>query len=92
MEFLPTYQKIYGIRFTVGQSDASPSVRVSSRGRPIPEELKTFIEGDGMSGMVALDLDLFTIKLLMNRYSARIVCSRNEDTEENSCTFIFPSS
>jgi len=66
--------------------------RVSCRGRPIPEELESFMERDGMSGMVALDLDLFTIKLLMNRYGARIVCSRDEESEENSCTFIFPSS
>jgi signal transduction histidine kinase len=78
------------ITFTVTQRDSVPCVRVSCRGRQIPNELKMFIESDGMSGMIALDLDLFTVKLLMNRYNAKIECSRN--VEENSCIFIFPKS
>lgn len=40
---------------------------------------------------IALDLDLFTIKLLINRYGVQIKCSRDENTGENSCAFIFPS-
>jgi signal transduction histidine kinase len=80
------------ITFEVTQRESASCVRVSCRGRPMPDELKLFIESDGMSGMIALDLDLFTVKLLMNRYNVRIVCSREEESEENSCTFIFPTS
>ncbi len=76
--------------FTVTHEGSDPCVMVSCRARPIPEELKRFIESDDLSGTIALDLDLFTVKLLMNRYHAKVVCSRDQQREENSCTFIFP--
>ncbi|MFW9810315.1 MAG: hypothetical protein ACFFE6_13135 [Candidatus Thorarchaeota archaeon] len=78
------------ISFEMSENEAGPFVKVTSQGRPLPEELKLFLEGDGISGMIALDLDLFTIKLLMNRYKATIGCSRDDEKNENSCTFVFP--
>ena len=79
------------IKVSVGHSDSPRSIEIRSRGKPIPEGLRTFIEGEELRGQIALDLDLFTIKLLMNRYGAKIRCGRDESTEENSCTFTFPS-
>jgi len=78
------------IPIEITQSEDTPSVKVSCRGRKIPKEQTLFMESEGISGKIALDLDLFTIKLLMNRYNARIVCSRDEENEMNSCSFIFP--
>ena len=79
--------------------DEKPNIKVSiehdnlnitCRGKPVPEGLKRYIEGEELRGQMALDLDLFTIKLLMNRYGAKIRCLRDDSTEENSCIFTFP--
>jgi signal transduction histidine kinase len=78
------------IKISVGHSESPRSLKIACRGKQVPEELKRFIEGDELRGQIALDLDLFTIKLLMNRYSAQIKCSRDESTGENSCIFTFP--
>jgi hypothetical protein len=78
------------IKISIGDSDSPQGLKIECRGKEVPEELKRFIEGDELKGQIALDLDLFTIKLLMNRYGARIVCGYDDKTGENSCTFIFP--
>ncbi|MFW9787250.1 MAG: hypothetical protein ACFFE2_02875 [Candidatus Thorarchaeota archaeon] len=80
------------IKVSVGPEEAPRSVKIACKGKPIPESLRTFLEGDELRGQIALDIDLFTIKLLMNRYQATVECGRNEATEENVCRFIFPES
>jgi signal transduction histidine kinase len=79
------------IKIKVGHDDSPRSIEIISRGKPIAKGLRMFIEGEELRGQIALDLDLFTIKLLMNRYGAKIKCSRDESTGDNSCTFTFPS-
>ncbi|TFG34387.1 hypothetical protein EU527_03510 [Candidatus Thorarchaeota archaeon] len=65
------------------------SIIITSRGKRIPEELKLFMESDEHMDNIALDLDLFTTKLLLSRYQAKIKCARNEETSENSCILSF---
>ena len=78
------------IKISIGQTDQPRSFKIICRGKPIPMELRKYIESKELHGQIALDLDLFTIKLLMNRYGASVKCERNESTEENVCTFTFP--
>jgi hypothetical protein len=78
------------IKISIGQSGQPRSFKIICRGKPIPMQLRKYIESDELRGQVSLDLDLFTIKLLMNRYGASVKCERNESTEENVCTFTFP--
>ncbi len=78
------------IKIKVGHSASPRSLEIICRGKSIPEGLRTFIEGEELRGQIALDIDLFTIKLLMNRYGAQIKWARDESTGENSCTFTFP--
>jgi hypothetical protein len=78
------------IKIRVGQINSPKSIEIRSRGKQIPSGLRTFIEGEELRGQIALDLDLFTIKILMNRYGALVRCTRDENTKENSCIFSFP--
>jgi hypothetical protein len=78
------------IKISVGHSDSPRSLEIICPGKPIPQGLQSFLEGEELRGQIALDLDLFTIKLLMNRYGAQVKCARDESTGKNSCTFTFP--
>lgn len=64
-------------------------INFKSRGENIPQELRDFIESGENMNKIALDLDLFTVKLLLSRYHASIRCERNEDTSENLCILHF---
>jgi len=86
-----SFEEKPNIKISVGYSDSPRSIEIRCRGKPIPKGLQAFIEGDELKGQIALDLDLFTIKLLMNRYKAQVRCGRDETIGENLCTFIFPS-
>lgn len=72
------------------QGEEYEIIVVSSRGKSIPDELTTFMESDEPLQRIALDLDLFTTKILLNRYHARLRCDRDEETSENICLLSFP--
>ncbi|MFX1606627.1 MAG: hypothetical protein ACFFDD_12060 [Promethearchaeota archaeon] len=78
------------IKVSVADDDSPRSIELRCRGKPVPQGLRTFIEGEELRGQIALDLDLFTIKLLMNRYGAKVRFGRDESTEENLYNFTFP--
>ena len=61
-----------------------------SRGEKVPQELIEFMESGDNMNKIALDLDLFTIKLLVTRYHGTLKCERIEDTSENLCIIRFP--
>ncbi|MGY5857908.1 MAG: hypothetical protein RTU63_00960 [Candidatus Thorarchaeota archaeon] len=67
-------------------------IQMVSKGKDIPADLREFMESEQDMESIALDLNLFTAKLLLTRYNATIQCERNETTSENSCRLIFPSS
>ncbi|MHA1862425.1 MAG: hypothetical protein ACTSWA_01550, partial [Candidatus Thorarchaeota archaeon] len=69
--------------------DDNLEINFKSRGENIPQELIDFMESGENMNKIALDLDLFTVKLLLSRYHASIRCERNEDTSENQCTLHF---
>jgi len=70
--------------------DDSLEIIFKSRGENIPQELKDFMENGENIEKIALDLDLFTVKLLITRYHASIRYERNEDTSENHCVIGYP--
>ena len=78
-------------KITMSSEDDSHIITINSRGEEIPGEFIEFMEGDHNVEQIALDLNLFTMKLLMTRYNARILCTRNEEISENFCSLIFPS-
>ena len=65
-------------------------ITFKSRGERVPQEIKDFMESGENMDKIALDLDLFTVKLLITRYNASIRCKRNEDISENLCIISFP--
>ncbi len=75
---------------TMKTYDETLEISFKSRGEVIPQELKDFMVSGEIMDKIALNLDVFTIKLLMNRYQASIRCERNEDTLENLCILNFP--
>lgn len=77
-------------KITMSSEEDSHIITINSQGKEIPRGFIEFVEGDQNVEQIALDLNLFTIKLLMTRYNARILCKRNEETSENSCILIFP--
>lgn len=66
--------------------ETTQSVFIKCRGKPMSKEIQEFVHSDKIIGSVSLDLDLFTIKLLMNRYNGSINFQRDDVNEEN--TFI----
>jgi len=75
---------------TMETYDDTLEISFKSRGEDISQELKDFIESGEKMDKIALNLDIFTIKLLMNRYQVSIRCERISDTLENLCIFGFP--
>ncbi|MGY5853934.1 MAG: hypothetical protein RTU92_10235, partial [Candidatus Thorarchaeota archaeon] len=71
------------------QNDEIYTVSIKTRGKPMPQDTHQFLKSDALIGNIMLDLDLFTIKLLMSRYNGQIDCLRNDGTEENTCLFSF---
>jgi hypothetical protein len=71
-------------------NDDNLEIIFKSRGEKVPQELKDFMESGDNMNKIALDLDLFTVKLLITRYHASIRCKRNEDISENLCIIRFP--
>jgi len=82
------------IKFTISlESEKHQQViSIVSQGKEISTNLLMFIESEQDMESIALDLNLFTAKLLLTRYNATVQCSRNETTSENSCILIFPNS
>ncbi|MBE0525689.1 MAG: HAMP domain-containing histidine kinase [Candidatus Thorarchaeota archaeon] len=81
------------IKFTITLTSERQQqiISIVSYGKEIPIDLRKFIESKQDIEGIALDLNLFTAKLLLSRYNAIVQCDRNEVTSENSCTLIFPS-
>ena len=80
------------IQFTItmNSEETRQVINITSGGEPIPDELREFMEGGQNIEKVVLDLNLFTVKLLLTRYNATIKCNRDADTLENSCILMFP--
>jgi len=71
------------------ESDSSIEVFVRSRGKALPREVEDFLIGDSLIGSTSLDLNIFTIKLLIDRYRGRILCLRDDSSLETTCAFEF---
>ncbi len=82
------HQSIFSIAMET--NDDTLEIIFKSRGEAIPQELKDFMENGENMDKIALDLDLFTVKLLVTRYHASIKCERIEDASENLCIIDFP--
>ena len=67
-------------------------INISSHGKEVPADLRKYMESEQDIESLALDLNLFTAKLLLTRYNVRIQCDRDEGASENTCTIVFPSS
>jgi hypothetical protein len=51
-------------------------------------QIKTFLEGPSTS-LDVLSLDVYSVKILMDRYGGSISYEHNSDTDENHVTLVF---
>ena len=77
------------ISISTNQDDDNYTVSIKTRGKPMPQDTQQFLKSEELIGNIMLDIDLFTIKLLMSRYNGKIDCLRNNAIEENTCLFSF---
>jgi hypothetical protein len=77
---------------TLKSAGAQQVISIVSPGEGFSDDLKIFMESKQDVDFVALDLNLYTAKLLLTRYNATIQCEQNENVSENTCILIFPSS
>ncbi|MHA2423388.1 MAG: hypothetical protein ACXAEF_01260 [Candidatus Thorarchaeota archaeon] len=75
------------LKIAISQTDTSVSISMTSRGKPLSSAIQNYLQGKDLIGSESLDLNLFTIKVLMQRYQGRIHCFREDSTEEATCTF-----
>ncbi|MHA1930432.1 MAG: hypothetical protein ACTSV2_17810, partial [Candidatus Thorarchaeota archaeon] len=61
----------------------------TSRGEQLPKGEEDFLHTVDLVGNPSLDLDLFTMKLLMNRYGGSFQYLRNETAKTNIWVFKF---
>jgi len=64
---------------TMETHDDTLEISFKARGEDISQELKDFIESGENMDKIALNLDIFTIKLLMNRYQVSIRRGRKRE-------------
>ncbi len=81
---------IIKFRIILNSSEERHNLSITGFGNQIPQEYCHFMEGNQDLTSIALNLDLFTAKLLLTRYDATIQCKRNENTSENSYVLSFP--
>ncbi len=79
------------ISISFKHTNISRSVYIRTNAKPIPFDVQELLQHPGLSGSLALGLDLFTIKLLMNRYGGRIECVSTDASGMNLCIYHFPS-
>jgi hypothetical protein len=65
-------------------------ISITSRGDPMPDDLRRYMESDEDIESTALNLNLFTAKILLSRYHATFRYERNEDRSENLFLISFP--
>ncbi len=81
------------VRISISADTIDDMVRVICRsiGNPLPKEVQDMLQKYELKGDVAFDLDLFTMKLLLNRYNGTIQYTHDELARENIFILTFKS-
>ncbi|MFW9847949.1 MAG: hypothetical protein ACFFF4_02350 [Candidatus Thorarchaeota archaeon] len=77
------------LSITFSETKESRDISLTYRGKQLSKESQIYLQGPDLVGSESLDLNHFTIKVLMHRYGGNIICNRNESSEENTCIFRF---
>ncbi len=77
------------LSINVRNDDDICSVAVISDGLNISKNVSAYLQGNIIIGDLSLDLDLFTMKLLMSRYDGWIECFRDETRNRTHCILKF---
>ncbi len=77
------------IDFSSEESSGTVSLITRATGDPLSKQVREYLLNDELIGSLSLNLELFTIKVLMKRYDASLSCSYDTESGQNVCTYQF---